>query len=85
MQTNQSYLIPKKSTQVVPLTLTLTRAELSDALKQSLGNLQSFLGGVVKISGTMDVGADFLKIKDYAFDYEETARNLVGGITSIIR
>lgn len=85
VQTNQSYLIPKKSTQVVPLTLTLTRAELSDALKQSLGNLQSFLGGVVKISGTMDVGADFLKIKDYAFDYEETARNLVGGITSIIR
>lgn len=83
--TRDAYLVAKRSTQVVPLTLTLTRSELTGALNNTLGNLQSFMGGVVKIEGKMDVGADFLKIKDYAFDYEETARNIVGGITSIIR
>lgn len=86
VQSAQSYLVQRRSTQVVPLTLTLTRDELSSALKDAFSNLQNFLSGVVRIQGTMDVGADFIKINDYPFDYQETASNLVGySVSSIIR
>lgn len=86
VQSAQSYLVQRRSTQVVPLTLTLTRDELNSALKDAFSNLQNFLSGVVRIQGTMDVGADFIKINDYPFDYQETASNLVGySVSSIIR
>ena len=74
VQSSQSYLIQRRSTQVVPLTLTLLRSEIQTAV----GNLQGFLAGRVRITGNMDVGADFLTIRDYPFEYEDTASNLVG-------
>ncbi len=86
VKSTQSHIVQKRSTQVVPLTLTLTRDELSEALQQAFSNLQNFLTGVIKIDGTMDVGADFIKIKNYTFDYQQSASNLVGySLSSIIR
>ena len=78
VQSSQSYLIQRRSTQVVPLTLTLLRSEMNQALQTAVGNLQGFLAGRVRITGNMDVGADFLTIRDYPFEYEDTASNLVG-------
>lgn len=78
VQSSQSYLIQRRSSQVVPLTLTLMRSEMNQALQSAMTNLQSFLGGRVRITGTMDVGADFITIRDYPFEYEDTASNLVG-------
>ena len=86
VQSTQSYLVQRRSTQVVPLTLSLTRDELNGALRDAFSNLQNFLSGIIRISGTMNVGADFIKINDYPFDYQETAANLVGySLSSIIR
>ena len=88
VQSSQSYLIQRRSSQVVPLTLTLMRSEMTQALQSAMSNLQSFLSGRVRISGTMDVGADFITIRDYPFEYEDTASNLVGyslsSITNLI-
>jgi len=84
--TPRAYIVPKRSTQVVPLTLTLNKNELSTALQNAFSNLQNFLGGVIKIEGTMAVGADVLRIPRYPFEYENTAANLVGqSISSIIQ
>ncbi len=86
VQSTQSYLVQRRSTQVVPLTLSLSRNELSGALRDAFSNLQNFLSGIIRIQGTMNVGADFIKINDYPFDYEDTAANLVGySLSSIIR
>lgn len=78
VQSSQSYLVQRRSTQVVPLTLTLMRSEMNQAIASATTNLQNFLSGRVRIAGTMDVGADFLTIRDYPFEYEDTASNLVG-------
>jgi LEA14-like dessication related protein len=78
VKSSESYLIQRRSTQVVPLTLTLMRSEMNQAIAAATSNLQTFLAGRVRISGNMDVGADFLTIKDYPFEYEDTASNLVG-------
>ena len=79
VKSTQSYLIQRRSTQVVPLTLTLVRSEMNQALQSAMTNLQSF-----RITGNMDVGADFLTIRDYPFEYEDTASNLVGNTLSSI-
>ena len=75
---NQKYLVPKRSKKVLPLMLTLDKTDLSVALQDAFSSLQSFLGGTIKVKGTMDVGADFINIKDYPFEYTDTASNLVG-------
>jgi len=49
VKSTQSYIVQKRSTQVVPLTLTLTRDELSEALQQAFSNLQNFLTGVITL------------------------------------
>ena len=86
VQTPRAYIIPKRSTQVVPLTLTLNRSELTGAVAEAFSNVANFLGGLIKIDGTMSVGADVLTIRDYPFEYEDTASNLVGySVSSIIR
>ena len=78
VQSAESYLVQRRSTQVVPLTLTLMRSEMNQAIAEATTNIQNFLSGRVRISGIMDVGADFLTIRDYPFEYEDTASNLVG-------
>ena len=78
VQSAESYLVQRRSTQVVPLTLTLMRSEMNQAIAEATTNIQNFLSGRVRISGNMDVGADFLTIRDYPFEYEDTASNLVG-------
>ena len=77
VQSAESYLVQRRSTQVVPLTLTLMRSEMNQAIAEATTNIQNFLSGRVRISGNMDVGADFLTIRDYPFEYEDTASNLV--------
>jgi hypothetical protein len=57
---------------------------MNQALQSAMTNLQSFLAGRVRITGNMDVGADFLTIRDYPFEYEDTASNLVGNTLSSI-
>tara|TARA_R100000406_G_scaffold83102_2_gene65513 strand:+ start:537 stop:1058 length:522 start_codon:yes stop_codon:yes gene_type:complete len=74
----QSYLVQRRSTQVVPLTLTLIRSEMKPAIQQAFSNVQNLLSGRIKIAGTMDVGADFFTTKDFPFEYEDTTANLVG-------
>ena len=82
----QAYIIPKRSTKVVPLTLTLSRNEMNETIKDAFSSLQGFMGGIIKISGTMDVGADVIKISNFPFDYETSASNLVGQtIQSVIQ
>lgn len=78
VQSSESYLVQRRSTQVVPLTLTLLRSEMNQAIAEATTNIQDFLSGRLRISGNMDVGADFLTIRDYPFEYEDTASNLVG-------
>ena len=84
VQSAESYLVQRRSTQVVPLTLTLMRSEMNQAIAEATTNIQNFLSGRVRISGNMDVGADFLTIRDYPFEYEDTASNLVGNTLSSI-
>lgn len=86
VQTPRAYIVPKRSTHVVPLVLTINKEEAGAALQNAFSNLQNFLGGVIKIDGTMAVGADVFTIPRYPFEYEDTAANLVGySISSIIR
>jgi len=89
VKSSKSYLIQRRSSQVLPLTLTLMRSEMNQALQNALGNVQSFLTGRVRITGNMDVGADFLTIRDYPFEYEDSAANLaadsLSSITNIFR
>lgn len=75
---NQKYLVPKRTRKAIPLILSLDRTELSSALQDAFSSPQEFLSGVVAIKGTMDVGADFIDIRDYPFEYTDTAANLVG-------
>lgn len=86
VSSRQAYIVPKRSTKVVPLTLTLSRNEMNEAVKEAFSSLQGFMAGIIKISGTMDVGADVIKISNFPFDYETSASNLVGQtIQSVIQ
>jgi LEA14-like dessication related protein len=86
VNSRQAYIVPKRSTKVVPLTLTLSRNEMNEAIRDAFSSLQSFVSGVIKIQGSMDVGADVIKISNFPFDYEVPASNLVGNsIQSVIQ
>lgn len=85
VESRQKYLIPKRSKKALPLVLTLSRAELNTAVGEALSSIQSFTQGVIRVQGTMDISADVFTIKQFPFDYEETASNLVGySISSVI-
>jgi len=59
---------------------------MNEAIRDAFSSLQSFVSGVIKIQGSMDVGADVIKISNFPFDYEVPASNLVGNsIQSVIQ
>ncbi len=78
VESRQAYLIPKRTTKALPLVLTISRSEVSEAVGDALSSLQDFVQGVVKVTGTMNISADFFTINQFPFDYEDTASNLVG-------